>query len=57
VVGLNVRWVKLWDDKTFDPKEFARLNATKQVLRSVLVTLPETDPNAKRFAEVLGQMM
>ncbi|MBL8913788.1 MAG: DUF2785 domain-containing protein [Archangium sp.] len=72
VIGLGVRWNKLWDptqSKTlvqpanvvaprgFDRAEFARLNSTKQVIRAVLVALPEGDPNKKRLEEVLVSLM
>lgn len=57
VIGLGVRWNKLWDNPKLDAAEFAKLNASKQVLRAVLVTLPESDPTAKRLSEVLGSMM
>lgn len=57
VIGLGVRWKKLWENPKLDREEFARLNSTKQVLRAVLVTLPPENPVMKRLETVLGEMM
>ncbi|MFT3711351.1 MAG: DUF2785 domain-containing protein [Archangium sp.] len=57
VIGLGVRWKKLWENPKLDAAEFARLNSTKQVLRAVLVTLPPENPVMKRLETVLGEMM
>lgn len=57
VSTLAERWKALWEKPTLNTAEFKRLNSTKQVLRAVLVTLPETDSSAQRLGAALGQLM
>lgn len=57
VGALPGRWKALWAQPRLNALEFKRLNGTKQVLRAVVVTLPEADASAQRFSAVLGDLM
>lgn len=57
VGALPERWKALWAQPKVDAAGFKRMNATKQVLRAALVTLPEADASAKRLSAVLGELM
>ncbi|MBE2249205.1 MAG: DUF2785 domain-containing protein [Myxococcus sp.] len=53
LASLPPRLKALWSAPALDTAEFARLNATKQVLRALLVFLPAEHPQAARLLETL----
>jgi hypothetical protein len=53
---LTPQWKALWESPSLNRANYLQLNATKQVLRALLLTLPEDSAPGKRIAETLATL-